>query len=49
MPWVNAVPSCGLNVYSILQRDYLLITTAAVEAVAARLRRPLRPTSRAVL
>jgi large subunit ribosomal protein L4 len=43
LPWVDALPAVGVNVYSILQRDYLVVTRRAVEAVAARLRAPIRP------
>lgn len=43
LPWVDVVPSPGLNVYSILRRDYLVLTTQAVNAVVERLGRPIRP------
>ena len=45
LPWVDVLPSVGLNVYSILQRDSLVMSRSAVEAVVARLRRPLKPWS----
>jgi large subunit ribosomal protein L4 len=45
LPWVDTLPSVGLNVYSILQRDHLVITTNAVEAVMRRMRRPIKPCS----
>lgn len=41
--WVDVVPSLGLNVYSILRRDYLVLTRASADAVQARLRTPIRP------
>eukprot|EP00873_Tetraselmis_striata_P000168 jgi/Tetstr1/420432/TSEL_011546.t1 len=41
MIWVDALPSEGLNVYSILQRDYLAITREAAYKLMARLRRPI--------
>ena len=43
LPWVDVIPSIGLNVYSMLQRDHVVITAAAVEAVVGRLRRPIKP------
>lgn len=46
IPWVDVIPSDGLNVYSLLQRDYVVLTKDAVEGVIERLRRPLRPCSR---
>lgn len=45
LPWVDTIPQVGLNVYSILQRDYLVITRAAADLLAERLRRPIRPNS----
>ncbi|KAL6766537.1 MRPL4 [Auxenochlorella protothecoides x Auxenochlorella symbiontica] len=43
LPWVDLLPSIGLNVYSILRRDYLVLTRQSVEAVQERLRKPIRP------
>ena len=45
LPWVDVLPSVGLNVYSILQRDHLVITRGALEALVGRLRRPIKPCS----
>ncbi|KAI3428201.1 hypothetical protein D9Q98_006581 [Chlorella vulgaris] len=45
LPWVDCIPQHGLNVYSILQRDYLVITRAAVELLTERMRRPIKPFS----
>lgn len=43
LPWIDVLESKGLNVYSILQRDVLVLTEASANAVAARLAAPLRP------
>jgi large subunit ribosomal protein L4 len=40
---VDCIPAEGLNVYSILKRDYLVMSSAAVEAIHERLRKPVRP------
>lgn len=45
LAWVGCVPAIGLNVYSILQRDHLVITQRAVELVTERMRRPIKPCS----
>lgn len=45
LPWVDAIPQQGLNVYSILQRDYLVLTRAAADLLTERLRRPIKPCS----
>lgn len=45
LPWVDILPSVGVNVYSLLQRDYLVITKDAVESLVGRLRRPIKPCS----
>jgi large subunit ribosomal protein L4 len=34
---VSLVPAAGLNVYDIMRRDKLVLTTAAVKAIEARL------------
>jgi len=39
---VDVLPAEGANVYSILQRDQLVLSRAALEALAARLRRPIK-------
>ena len=36
IPQVDVLPSMGLNVYDILRRDTLVLTRAAVDAIAAR-------------
>jgi large subunit ribosomal protein L4 len=36
IPHVDVLPSAGLNVYDILRRDTLVLTRAAIEAIAAR-------------
>jgi large subunit ribosomal protein L4 len=36
IPHVDVLPSAGLNVYDILRRDTLVLTKAAVDAIAAR-------------
>eukprot|EP00951_Prasinocladus_malaysianus_P028239 scaffold256515_cov37-Prasinocladus_malaysianus.AAC.1 len=41
IPWVDALPQEGANVYSILQRDYLAITEAALQRLIIRLRTPI--------
>ena len=43
LPWVDVMPSVNLNVYRILQRDYLLLSREAVERLVERLRRPVKP------
>lgn len=46
LPWVDVMPSVNLNVYRILQRDYLVLSRAAIEALTERLRRPVKPWDR---
>ena len=41
LPLAEVLPPGGLNVASILRRDALLMTRGAVDAVVARLRRPI--------
>ena len=41
LPWVDVLPQEGMNVYSILQRDQLVLTKPALEAAVERLRRPI--------
>jgi Ribosomal protein L4/L1 family len=36
LPWVDVLPAVGANVYSILQRDYLLMSQDAVAALSER-------------
>jgi large subunit ribosomal protein L4 len=36
IPHVDVLPSAGLNVYDILRRDTLVLTRAAIDAIAAR-------------
>ena len=36
IPHLDVLPSAGLNVYDILRRDTLVLTRAAVDAIAAR-------------
>ena len=36
IPLVDVLPDAGLNVYDVLRRDTLVLTRAAVEAIAAR-------------
>lgn len=36
LPWVDVLPVAGANVYSILQRDYLMVSQAAAAALAER-------------
>ena len=45
LPWMEVLPARGLNVYSILQRDYLIMSRQAVDAVVAKLQSPLKPWS----
>lgn len=45
LPWIDVLPAVGLNVYSILQRDHLIITRDALDMVVERLRRPMKPWS----
>lgn len=45
IPWIDAIPAPGLNVYSILRRDYLVMSKDAVDATVERLRRPMKPCS----
>ncbi len=42
IPWVDVIPVVGLNVYSILQRDVLVMTKDAVEGLVTRLHTPIR-------
>ena len=42
LPWVDVLPQEGANVYSILQRDQLVLSRAALEALVARLQRPIK-------
>lgn len=43
LPWVDCMPAVHLNVYRILQRDYLVISRAAADELLERLRRPVKP------
>ena len=43
LPWVDCMPAVHLNVYRILQRDFLVLSRAAAEELTARLRRPVKP------
>ncbi|PSC72778.1 39S ribosomal mitochondrial [Micractinium conductrix] len=45
LPWVDAIPQLGLNVYSILQRDYLVLTQRAADLLTERMRQPIKPCS----
>ena len=36
IPYFDVLPSAGLNVYDILRRDTLVLTRAAIDAIAAR-------------
>ena len=36
IPGVDVLPNAGLNVYDVLRRDTLVLTRAAIEAIAAR-------------
>jgi large subunit ribosomal protein L4 len=38
IPNIDVLPSAGANVYDILRRDVLVLTTEAVEALEARLK-----------
>lgn len=42
IPWVDVIPVVGLNVYSILQRDVLVMTREAVEGLVTRLHTPIK-------
>lgn len=42
LPWVDVLPVEGANVYSILQRDYLMLSAAAIPALVDRATRPIR-------
>lgn len=42
LPWVDVLPVEGANVYSILQRDYLMLSAAALPALIDRATRPIR-------
>ena len=42
IPWVDVIPVIGLNVYSILQRDVLVMTREAVEGLVTRLHTPIK-------
>lgn len=42
LPWVDVLAAEGLNVYSILQRDYLAMTVPAIQQVVERLTRPIK-------
>lgn len=44
LPWVDVLPQEGANVYSILQRDMLVLTQGAAAAVAARTLAPVHRT-----
>lgn len=46
IPWVDVLPVEGMNVYSILQRDVLILSKDAVAAFIERMRRPIRPCSK---
>ena len=39
---IDVIPTMGANVYDILDHDMLVITTAGVDALAARLQKPLQ-------
>lgn len=41
LPMVDLLPATGLNVYSILQRQQLIMTTQAVELAVKRLTQPI--------
>ena len=43
IPNIDVLPNAGLNVYDVLRRDTLVLTKAAVEAIAARFAEPRRP------
>ncbi|KAK9827149.1 hypothetical protein WJX74_008229 [Apatococcus lobatus] len=42
LQFVDVLPQEGLNVYSILNRDHLILTPQAADAVAHRVTRPIR-------
>jgi large subunit ribosomal protein L4 len=42
LTWVDVLPNVGLNVYSILQRDQLVLSVAALDAIVQRLRQPIK-------
>lgn len=42
LPWVDVLPAEGANVYSILQRDQLVLSRTALDALVARLHTPVR-------
>lgn len=42
LPWVDIIPHAGLNVYSILQRDQLFVTTSALDKVVHQLSQPVK-------
>lgn len=46
LPWIDVLPSIGVNVYSLLQRDHLIITKDALTALVRRIKRPIKPNSR---
>jgi len=39
--YVNVLPSIGLNVYSILQHDTLVMTRAAINRIVERMHTPI--------
>lgn len=39
LPWIDVLPQAGANVYSILQRDNLVLSRCAVDMLVERLRR----------
>eukprot|EP01026_Neomeris_dumetosa_P039218 TRINITY_DN3214_c0_g1_i13.p1 TRINITY_DN3214_c0_g1~~TRINITY_DN3214_c0_g1_i13.p1 ORF type:complete len:185 (-),score=17.77 TRINITY_DN3214_c0_g1_i13:132-686(-) len=43
---VDVLPVVGLNVYSILQRDYLMVTQNALDLIIERARRPIKRSGR---
>jgi len=42
LAWVDVLPVAGVNVYSILQRDYLMVSQAALPGLVDRATRPIR-------
>ncbi|KAK9823327.1 hypothetical protein WJX72_001953 [[Myrmecia] bisecta] len=42
LPWTDVLPQEGINVYSILQRDHLVLTRPAVDLIIQRLNTPIR-------
>ncbi|EIE25637.1 hypothetical protein COCSUDRAFT_83644 [Coccomyxa subellipsoidea C-169] len=38
LPWTDVLPQAGANVYSILQRDNLILSCSAVDLLVQRLR-----------